>query len=77
MAILQLEGLRHVRHLIGTRTRDLPVRSVVPQHTTLQLAPYMVCSFDDTDEGYLGRKTGREDYGQRTGVRFPAGIVRI
>jgi hypothetical protein len=35
---VRLEGLRQLKkiiHLIGTRTRDLPVCSIVPQPTTL------------------------------------------
>jgi hypothetical protein len=37
-AIVRLEGLRQLKkiHLIGTRTRDLPACSIVPQATTLQ-----------------------------------------
>jgi hypothetical protein len=35
--IVQLEGLGKLKkiHLIGTRSRDLPARSIVPQPTTL------------------------------------------
>jgi hypothetical protein len=38
---VRLEGLRQLKkiHLIVTRTRDLPVCSIVPQPTTLQRAP--------------------------------------
>jgi hypothetical protein len=37
-----LEGLGKLKkiHFIGTRTRDLPARSIVPQPTTLQRTPY-------------------------------------
>jgi hypothetical protein len=38
---VRLEGLGQLKkiHLIGTRTRDLPVCSIVPQPTTLPRAP--------------------------------------
>jgi hypothetical protein len=38
---VRLEGLGKLKktHLIGTRTRDLRVCSIVPQPTTLPLAP--------------------------------------
>jgi hypothetical protein len=42
MAIVQLEGLGQLKkkiHLIGTRTRELPARSMVPQLTTLPRTP--------------------------------------
>jgi hypothetical protein len=40
MAIVRLEGLGQLKkvHLMGTRTRDLPVCSIVPQPTTLPRA---------------------------------------
>jgi hypothetical protein len=40
-AIVRLEGLGQLKeiHLIGTRTRDLPACSIVPQPTTLPRAP--------------------------------------
>jgi hypothetical protein len=40
-AIVRLEGLGKLKkiHLIGTRTRDLPAYSIVPQPTTLKRAP--------------------------------------
>jgi hypothetical protein len=42
MAIVRLEGLGQLKkiHLIGTRTRDLPLCSIVPQPTTLPRAPW-------------------------------------
>jgi hypothetical protein len=41
MTIVRLEGLDQLKivHLIGTRTRDLPACSIVPQPTTLPRAP--------------------------------------
>jgi hypothetical protein len=39
-----LEGLGQLKkkiHLIGTRTRDLPARNLVPQPTTLLRAHYL------------------------------------
>jgi hypothetical protein len=38
---MRLEGLGKLKtiHLIGTRSRDLPVCSIVPQPTTLPRAP--------------------------------------
>jgi hypothetical protein len=40
-AIVRLKGLGKLKkiHLIGTRTRDLPVCSIVPQPTTLPRGP--------------------------------------
>jgi hypothetical protein len=53
---LRLEGLGKLKkiHLIGTRTRDLPACSIVPQPTTLPRAPathaineiYILCCVD-------------------------------
>jgi hypothetical protein len=43
-SILRLEGLGQLKkkiHLIGTRTRDFPVCSIVPQPTTLPRAPFV------------------------------------
>jgi hypothetical protein len=39
---VRLEGLGQFKeiHLIGTRTRDLPACSIVPQPTTLPRAPH-------------------------------------
>jgi hypothetical protein len=39
--MVRLDGLGQLKkiHLIGTRTRDLPVCSIVPQPTTLPRAP--------------------------------------
>jgi hypothetical protein len=41
---VRLEGLGQLKkiHLIGTRTRDLPACSIVPQLTTLPRAPIMM-----------------------------------
>jgi hypothetical protein len=46
---VHLEGLCEWKkiHLIGTRTRDLPVCSIVPQPTTLPRAPHMLLIFKD------------------------------
>jgi hypothetical protein len=40
---VRLEGLRKLKiiHLNGTRTRDLPACSIVPQPTTLPRTPYV------------------------------------
>jgi hypothetical protein len=40
---VRLEGLGKLKkiHLIGTRTRDLPACSIVPQPNTLSRAPYI------------------------------------
>jgi hypothetical protein len=45
-AIVRLEGLGNLKkiHLIGTRTRNLPACSIVPQSTTLPRAPITPCS---------------------------------
>jgi hypothetical protein len=45
MAIVRLEGLGQLKkiHLIGTRTRDLPACSIVPEPTTLPCAPPEAC----------------------------------
>jgi hypothetical protein len=42
---VRLEGLGQLKkiHLMGTRTRDLPACSIVPQPTTLPRAP-VLCS---------------------------------
>jgi hypothetical protein len=40
--MVRLEGLGQLKkkiHLIGTRTRDLPAYSIVPQQSTLPRAP--------------------------------------
>jgi hypothetical protein len=44
MATVRLEGLDQLKkfHLIGTRTRDLPACSIVPEQTTLSRAPKSV-----------------------------------
>jgi hypothetical protein len=47
MAIVWLEGLGQLKkiHLIGNSTRDLPACSIVPQLTTLPLAPGEISLF--------------------------------
>jgi hypothetical protein len=45
---VRLEGLGQLKkiNVIGTRTRDLPACSTVPQPTTLQRAPaYLIVSY--------------------------------
>jgi hypothetical protein len=44
MAMMRLEGLDQLKkiHLIGTRSRDHPACSIVPQPTTISRAPYLL-----------------------------------
>jgi hypothetical protein len=86
-AIVRLERLGQLKkiHLIGTRTRDLPACSVVPQPTMLPRAPrvrlvlrrmfgvlYQPQMIDDDDSGAIGgMQIGR---GTRSPRRKPAPV---
>jgi hypothetical protein len=51
-AVVRLEGLGQLKkiHLIGTRTRDLPASSIVPQPITLPRAPR--CEYVEKSQSY-------------------------
>jgi hypothetical protein len=55
---VRLEGLGQMKniHLIGNRTRDLPGCSIVPQSTTLPLAPECITIRINTQ--------GKEEFGK-------------